>query len=160
VLPFASVAAGEATGAADAATQATLAALHRRGVPVVSPNRVAQVLFRHRAFRWGGVDADTRQALAAEVGAASIVTGVVEAWEVAGDELEPEPEVTLALRLVDAASGRIAWTGARERSGWDGEGPFRLGRVYARGALLEGIVDDLMGPLLSGRPTARKGTLR
>lgn len=143
VVPFAAVSDTEATAAAQTASEIARAVLYRDGVPLVSPNRVAQVLRERRLHAWGGVEDDVREGLAA-AGASAVLVGSVEAWDVAGDGFEPEPKVAVALRLVDAATGRILWTGALERRGWDHQGLFRLGRVYDRGTLTERMIERLI----------------
>jgi hypothetical protein len=42
---------------------------------------------------------------------------VVETYDLGGGESEPEPVVAIALRLLDASTGRIRWTGSSERRG-------------------------------------------
>ena len=159
VVPFAGLAESDATRAAETATEIVRAALDRRGVPALSPNRVAGALRRERVLAWGALDVPVREALA-EAGAALLVTGSVEAWESAGDGLEPEPVVAVALRALDAASGRIVWTGALEGRGWDRQGLFRLGRVYDHGSLGERMIERLVDSMiddLTGPPTAEGG---
>lgn len=147
------------TAAAETATEIVRAALVGRGVTVVSPNRVFRALYGRpgdeAAVGWGAVDAGTRRALREE-GADLVVTGSVERWETSGDGFEPEPVVTVALRAVDAGSGRILWTGARDRRGWDGETVFRLGRVYDHGTLARRTIGGLVERMLeqtAGRTT-------
>ena len=149
VLPFGSVTSAAGTNAAETATEITRSVLWRHGAELVSPSRVAAVLRQRRLNAWGGVDDATRTAVAAATGARWIVTGGVETYEVGGGGGgEPEPRVALALRLIDADSGRIAWMGGREKSGWDGSGPFRLGRVYSRGELAQRLVASMVRHLL------------
>lgn len=159
VVPFSGLAESDATRAAETATEVLRAALVRRGVPVVSPNRVAGALRRERVFAWGALDVPVRRALA-EAGATVLVTGSVEAWETAGDGLEPEPIVAVALRALDAGSGRILWVDALERRGWDRQGVFRLGRIHDHGTLAERMIERLVESMiddLTGGPTAERG---
>ncbi len=144
VVPFAGISDTESTSAAQTVSEIARTVLARDGVALVSPNRVAEVLRERRLHAWGGVEDDVREGLAA-AGAGSILVGSVEAWDVAGDGFEPEPVVALALRLVDAATGRIVWTGALERRGWDHQGLFRLGRIYDRGTLAQRMIEQLIG---------------
>ena len=149
VLPFGSVTSAAGTNAAETATEAVRSLLFHRGAELVSPSRVAAVLRQRRGVAWGGVDTATREALAAATGARWIVTGVVEAYEVGGGGGgEPEPHVALSLRLLATEDGRIAWIGGREKEGWDGAGPFRLGRVYSRGELARRLLDSMLRRLL------------
>jgi TolB-like protein len=147
VVPLAGLAESDATRAAETATEIVRAVLARRGVPVLSPNRVAESLRRERVLAWGALDVPVRDALAA-AGAELLLTGTVEAWEAAGDGFEPEPVVAVALRLLDARSGRILWTGALERRGWDRQGLFRLGRIHDHGTLGERMIDELVETMI------------
>jgi hypothetical protein len=143
VVPFGGSTARRATQNGATVTEATRARLFRAGVPMLSPNRTHGVLRRFQAGRFGGVSAQTRAALHDAGGASTILTGAVEAYEMGGSELEPNPEVAIAMRLVDGASGRILWTDARERTGRDGQGLFSSGRTWTRGSLADEMVDDL-----------------
>jgi len=144
VVPFDGSTPVQATQHAETVTEAAYARLMEDGVPLVSPNSAHEILRRQQGGRWGGVTAEARAALHASSGADAILTGSVETYEVGGAEQEPEPRVAVALRLLDAASGRILWTGSLERSGWDKGGLFRTGRVYSRGALTEQILRSLV----------------
>lgn len=150
VVPFTGTTAWLPTRSAEAATEAARARFLADGVRLVSPNQLFDILRRLQGGRWGGVTAETRAALE-EVGADTILTGTVEAYELGGSEAEPEPRVTVALRLIETTSGRILWTGCEEREGWDRQGLFRRGRVYSRGALAGKILDTLARRLAGER---------
>jgi hypothetical protein len=143
LVPFAGDTTQRATAHGVTLTEAARAAAFRRGVPLTSPNCDRQALRRVRSTRRGAVDATMRQALVEECGADSILTGSVTAYDIGGAELEPEPRVSLDLRLLDARTGRILWLGAAQRRGWDHPGLFRLGRIYSRGALAQQLMDRL-----------------
>jgi TolB-like protein len=155
IVPLSGLAETDATRAAETVTEALRASLQDAGFRVLSPNRVADALHsisgRTRAFAWGALDVPVREALA-EAGAELLLTGSVEAWETAGDGLEPEPVVAVALRAVDARTGRIVWTGALDRRGWDGQGLFRLGRIHDHGTLAARIVARLTAALAAAGP--------
>jgi len=143
VIPFGGSTKYRATLNAETVTEATRARLFREGVRMLSPNEAHGILRRIQGGRFGGVTAETRAALHDVGGADTILTGAVEAYETGGSELEPDPEVIIAMRLLDGATGRILWTDALERTGRDGQGLFASGRVYARGALANDMVGDL-----------------
>lgn len=143
VVPFHATVARRGTLHAETVTEATRARLVATGATVVSPNLSHEILRRHQGGVWGGVTAETRESLRSLAGADTILTGAVESYEVGGSEFEPEPRVAVAMRLLDAATGRILWTGSSERDGWDSQGLFRRGRVYSRGALTAQIVQNL-----------------
>jgi hypothetical protein len=162
VVPFTGTTASQATLSAEAVTEAAQARLFADGVVLVSPNRLHDVLRRLQGGQWGGVTAETRAALATTTAADTILTGAVEAYDIGGGEAEPEPQVAIALRLLDAATGRILWTGSSERSGWDHEGLFGRGRVHSRGALAARVVEALLRRLdredirVAPRPEGRR----
>lgn len=146
LVPLSGLAEADATRAAETATEIVRAALGRRGVQVLSPNRTFEALYVHRGDEplggWGAVDEATRRALR-EAGADLILTGSVERWEHAGDGFEPEPVIAVALRVLDSAGGRIVWTGALDRRGWDRETVFRLGRIWDHGTLAARMIERL-----------------
>jgi TolB-like protein len=148
IVPFASTTRRRAALSAETVTEAARAVAIARGIRTVSPNCASDVLRRQGEIRWGAVDAPTRTALRTNCGADLILTGKVEVYDVGGAQLEPEPRVTVAMRLVDAESGRIVWTGAAEREGWDRSRLFRAGRIHSRGELAERLLDDLTKSLL------------
>lgn len=148
VVPFAGLTPHRPTANAETVTEAARAALLAAGVSLVSPGCANEALGRRRFLRWGGVDAETRRLLRDVCNADSILTGSVERYDVAGAEMEPEPRVALALRLLEAGTGRILWTGASERRGWDHQALFRLGRVHSRGVLTEAMMRSLIRRLV------------
>lgn len=143
IVPFSASTPRRATLNAETVTEAARARLLDDGVDILSPNRSYEILRRLQSGAWGGVEAETRAALRDAGGARTILTGSVETYDVGGSEFEPEPRVTIAMRVLDASTGRILWTGALEREGWDGQGLFALGRVYSRGALAEDMMKTL-----------------
>ena len=144
LLPLTSNIRYEATNAAEAATLALVCVLQQEGADLVSPNQLAAVLRQRRARRWGELNQEVRNAIFEEVGARYILTGAVEAYN-AGLGTEPRPDVAVALRALDAETGRIVWTGALERDGWFRETVFRQGRIYSRGDLLTTLLRKLIG---------------
>ena len=137
IVPFDGLTPRRSAAAAEAVTEATRTALHRLGLRQVAPGCTAEALRRQRGTGGRGVDATSRRALRLACGADLVLTGEVERYERLGAEFDPEPMVAIAARLVDADTGRILWTGAVERSGWDGQGLFRLGRVHSVGTLVK-----------------------
>ncbi len=142
LIPFEADTPRGGLNAAETASEALRAALFRQGVKLLSPNTVSNVLRHQRSLRWGGVTDQVRGELAA-AGADAIVTGSVDAFEVGGGELEPEPHVAIYIRLLSAASGRILWLGGLDQKGWDRPGLFHLGRIYSRGTLTEKLAQRL-----------------
>ena len=154
VIPFDAVEARDPTAAAETVTNLTLAVLHRSGVKVADPAAVEELL-RLRGVRWrGGLDALSRGALRAAVGAELFLTGTVERYDVAGSRLSPDPAMALSARLIDASDGRILWLDGLEWTGRDTAGPFGLGRVHAPGDMAERMMDALVRAWLA--PTSTK----
>jgi len=147
VVPFGGSTKQWATRNAGTVTEAVRAQLFRSGVVLVSPNLSHEILRQQQSGRWEGVTARTWTALHADAGADTILTGEVETYEVGGSEFEPRPRVALAMRLLDARTGRILWTGSLERGGWDGQGLLGLGRIRSRGALTARMTEILAGRL-------------
>ena len=56
----------------------------------------------------------------------------------------PVPAVGAALRLVEVASGRVAWAGAHFRSGEDRETVFGWGRVMSTERLISELAADML----------------
>lgn len=148
VIPLGAAADRAGTNAAETATEALRAVLFRAGFDLASPVHTAEALRELRFTGWGGIDAPSRLALGRALGVDHLITGSVESFEMGGGEEEPEPRVALGLRLLDAATGRIVWTGGGERRGWDAQGPFRTGRTYARGDLAERMIRTAVERLL------------
>jgi len=161
LVPFTGTTEWRATQNAETVTEAARARLLAQGLPLISPNVLQGILRRLQGGAWGGVTAETRAALREQAGAVAILTGSVEAYAISGSGAEPEPYVTVALRVVEATTGRVLWTGSMERRGWDHGGLFRRGRVYSRGELTEQILEKLTarleqdGVLQSGRSGAQ-----
>lgn len=159
LVPLDAVTDHDATNAAETGTEIVRAVLHRNGVDVAPVGCVAGSLRRQTFYTWGSVTAPARRAVAARCGVRWVLTGTVEAFDVSVSALEPDPRVGIALRLLDAETGRIVWTGALEREGHDSEVAFRLGRVRTRAGLGERLVKILIRRLLdevaAGTPTER-----
>ncbi len=143
VVPFTGSTSFQATQNADTVTEAVRARLFADGARLVPPNELSEIIRHLQAGRWGGVTAEARSALVDTAAADTIVTGAVETYDVAGSESEPEPQVAVALRVLDARTGRILWSGSEERTGWDGQRLFRQGRIHSRGALAARVAQTL-----------------
>jgi hypothetical protein len=143
IIPFAGSTKQRATLNAETVTEAVRSQLFKAGVDLVSPNLAYEILRQQQSGRWDGVTAESWTALHTTAGADAILTGEVEIYALGGSEFVPQPRVAVAMRLLDAATGRILWTGALERTGWDGQSLLGLGRVYSRGALTERIMKIL-----------------
>ena len=143
IIPFSGSTRKRPTLNAETVTEAVRSQLFSSGVDLVSPNLSYEVLRQQQSGRRIGVTAESRMTLHTDAGADTILTGEVEAYELGGSEFEPRPRVAIAMRLLEADTGRILWAGELERSGWDGQSLLGLGRVPSRGALTERITEIL-----------------
>ncbi len=143
LVPFTGFVEQDALVVADAATEASRAVLFRRGLDLVEPGCVAEALRLQRAQVWGELAAETRKYLRETCGADRLLTGSVGLWEINGSALEPVPEIALAVRLLEATSGRIVWMSSIEKTGRSSESLFRAGRIYSRGKLLDRLLSKL-----------------
>lgn len=148
IVPFSGVTSRRALASAETATEAARAAILEAGLELCPRYCVDEVMRVLRTNAWGGVDTEVRQALRDSCGAAVVLTGAVERYDVGGGELEPEPHVTVALRLLDAETGHIVWTDALERRGWGRQGLLRLGRIHSRGELTEKMLRTMTARLI------------
>ncbi len=143
LVPFTGFVERDALGVADAATEASRAVLFRKGVDLAAPGCVAEALRLQRAQVWGELAAETRNYLRETCGADRLLTGSVGLWETSGSALEPVPEIALAVRLLEAISGKIVWMSSIEKTGRSSESLFRAGRIYSRGKLLDRLLTKL-----------------
>jgi len=143
IIPFTSTAPQDAFVVATAATEAFRERLLESGRRLAEPGCVRAGLRRRDVVSWGELTAGSREAIRQQCEVERMVTGAVERWESAGGGQTPEPAVAVALRLIDAADGRVLWTGSIEARGWDRPGWFGLRRYYSRGRLLESLLERL-----------------
>lgn len=132
---------------AAAATETIRALLVAAGVPLAEPGCVTTALRGPGGIQWGELSAAVRAELRDACGAARLVTGSVERWEVRGG-ISPEPVVAVAVRLLDAESGRILFVGSLEAGGFDREGWFGRGRIHSRGAQLRNLLERIATRML------------
>jgi len=155
VVPFGALGFAEGVEVAVQATETMRALLGEAGRTLAEPGCVAAALRGPAGVRWGELDRPAREKLRADCAATLLVTGGVERWEIGGSGVAPEPTVAVAVRLLDAASGRILWTGSLEADGWDREGWFGLGRVYSRGRHLRGLLERIVKRMLAAEGAER-----
>ena len=147
LVPLAGLTRKQGTANAATVTEAVRDVSQQLGLQLVSPNVISEILRRQGVLRWGEVTRELRVELASERAVAAILTGAVEIYEVTGSATAPQPRVEISLRLVDAATGNILWSGAIERSGSHRKGPFGAGRVHSRGELAQRVTRELLSNL-------------
>lgn len=100
-------------------------ALGRRGLEVVSEERVERFLAKRRLRYTAGLDAASATAASEDMGVEGVVVTAVEAY-VPG----PPPRFAVTLRLVAAGEdATLLWIDGASRSGDDSPGLFDLGRI-------------------------------
>lgn len=144
LVPLAGLTPKQGTANAATVTEAVRDISQELGLQLVSPNRISEILRRQGVLRWGEADRALREELVSAYAVSAILTGAVEVYEVTGGTTAPEPRVEISLRLVDAATGNILWSGAIERSGSHRKGPFGAGRVHSRGELAQRLTKELL----------------
>lgn len=147
IVPFTVNEVADGIEVAAAATETMRALLVAAGAPLAEPGCVTTALRGPGGIQWGELSAEVRAELRSTCGAARLVTGSVERWEVRGGS-SPEPVVAVAVRLLDAESGRILFVGSLEAGGWDREGWFGRGRVHSRGAHLRNLLERIATRML------------
>ena len=145
VVPFDSVVDRDAAVIGELMTAVALAELHRRGVPLAVPIQVGETMRAQGTLLRGEIDEETLAALFEDAGVWHVFTGTVETYSITGGEdFEPRPHIALNGRLINTRTGEIAWVDGLERHGWDRQGLFRVGRVYAAGTLAERMMESLI----------------
>lgn len=147
IVPFTVNEVEDGLEVAAAATETMRALLAAAGIPLAEPGCVTRALRGPGGIQWGELSAEVRTELRDACGAGRLVTGSVERWEVRGGS-SPEPVVAVAVRLLDAESGRILFVGSLEAGGWDREGWFGRGRVHSRGAHLRHLLERIATRML------------
>ena len=61
------------------------------------------------------------------------------------------------MRLLDASSGHITWTGETEQQGASRANLFRIGRIYSRGALTMKLIENLVVKMGKNTPRLAAG---
>lgn len=112
---------------------------------VVEAAELRAALAAEKVRGLGGLDPAQLAALGKRLGTSLFLRGSVYRYldtGAKGGAVMPEVEVQLA--LVDAAAGRIVWTGANARSGRDYKGLFQLGALRSVVALSDQVFGELV----------------
>jgi len=109
-------------------TQILFDAISGKGcLDLVPPSDVDRILGKYRVRRTDVVDSTVVRALHSDLGAQFVLIGAIIDLTEAGSSASGSCEITVTLRLVEAATGKVVWTCSDARSGTDGEGPFGWG---------------------------------
>lgn len=152
VFPFENLS-GKAD-AGDLMTHVFFAELARRGAwQVIEPGAVDAVLDTLGIRNPASLTGAQLRAAADTLRATQVLMGsVLESGVVRGEDGEL-PAVGASIRLVDAASGTVLWTGLKFRSGDDHETLFGWGRERSAERLASKLARDLIDEMARAAPT-------
>ncbi len=128
--------------------------LLRRGfAQVVEPGQLVASMFALR----GGTpvtnpwSSEELARLGEEMGVQGVFMGAVRDYTMERVGRDSYPLLSLEVRLVDTASGRIVWTGSRTRRGGPGFPIFGFGEVHTMGELTADMSRDILSTLPQGQ---------
>ncbi|MFZ5432233.1 MAG: GNA1162 family protein, partial [Calditrichota bacterium] len=121
-----------------------VAQLMSDGYSLIEPARAQQILYETRCGA-GEISVEAVNVMRRELGADFILTGTVETYSGAfvpdwGDD----PEVSMQVRLIDAAEGTIAWSQTASRRGSQGLVMFGYGATHGLNDLSRQLVRSLV----------------
>lgn len=123
------------------------------GVEIVDAGAVDAALVEEPWLLTDRLPPDLVDSLASALGADVLLVGSVLGFEYRESGGDRIPQLSVALRMVEAPGGRVLWSAVQSRDGADGEWLFGLGRVRSLEQLAENAVEDLLATL----PAARAG---
>ncbi len=142
ILPFSNE--SHAAAAGYAVQNQFVAQLMSDGYSLIEPARAQQILYETRCGA-GEISVEAVNVMRRELGADFILTGTVETYSGAfvpdwGDD----PEVSMQVRLIDAAEGTIAWSQTASRRGSQGLVMFGYGATHGLNDLSRQLVRSLV----------------
>jgi len=124
--------------------------LRRPDVSLAAPGAVEQALTELRIRDTGALTLDQSRALGEKLSSAVLLTGTVNDYKQEADGGRPLPVVSVNLRAVDAATGRVVWACAHTRTGSDSETVFGIGRVTSLPDLTSTVVGEMVSTMPRG----------
>ena len=118
---------------------------------VIDPGEVHAVVLQKRLRLTDRLPLEMLQEIQTALGVRYVMEGTVNAFGMVNDGRETYPSVSVTLRLVRCADGRIVWAGSHARRGDDTESVFGLGRVGTLEQLTQITVSELMKTLHDGK---------
>lgn len=148
VVPFSSLAQDRLAGERVANVFMT-EILNRRIAEVVDPGQFAAAMQKVRggtpfANPWSTADLAK---LGEETGVQGIFLGTIREYEMARSGRDSFPLISLEVRMVDAASGRIVWNSSRTRRGGPSFPLFGWTEVHTLSELSAEMCSDMLGTL-------------
>lgn len=126
--------------------------LHLGLFDVVDPGEVEKVLMELRIRRTYELTREEITALSEKLDIRALLTGSVleygsrESRSAGGTSV---PTVSVVLRMIEAASGRILWAASHSRTGDDAEKVFGVGRVRNQSKLSKTLIKDMLESMRS-----------
>ncbi len=114
---------------------------------VVDPGEVHEMVLRRRLRLTDRLPLESLREIQADIGARYVMAGTVNGFGMVNDGTATYPSVSVTLRLVRCADGRIVWAGSHSRRGDDRESFFGLGRVGTLEQLTQATVSELLESL-------------
>jgi curli biogenesis system outer membrane secretion channel CsgG len=126
--------------------------LHLGLFDVVDPGQVEKVLMELRIRRTSELTREEITALSEKINIRALITGSV--LEYGSKESRSSggasvPTVSVVLRMIEAASGRILWAASHSRTGDDAEKVFGVGRVRNQSKLSKTLIKDMLESMKS-----------
>ena len=118
---------------------------------VVDPGEVHEVVLEKRLRLTDRLPLEMLQEIQTALGTRYVMEGTVNAFGMIDDGGVTYPSVSVTLRIVRCADGRIVWAGSHARRGDDTESVFGLGRVGTLEQLTQVTVSELMETLHDGK---------
>ena len=141
---------------AEIATLSLMAVLDEQGFQVAYPGLVRRIMLESGRLYLGEVTSDLREEIRDQAEVDWILTGTVEEFR-SGGGVNPNPNVALGCRLLDASSGQIVWMDGADRLGTDSETVFNQGRVFSAADLTREIFRSLVAAFSPHTPGGTKG---
>lgn len=128
-------------------TAHVLTHLVRRGFSVIEPGAAQELFLDHQKFPKGGIDLESLELVHTTLGAAYVLTGLVDRFLVRYPEVDLSfPSLRVSGRVIDAASGRIIRAADAGGDG-DREIALGLGRVNSAADLTLSVTSSLLDQL-------------
>lgn len=127
--------------------------LHQGFAQVIEPGVLAAAMVRARggnppANPWSAAELAK---LGEEIGAQGFFMGAVRDYGMERVGRDEFPLVSIQVRLVDAATGRVVWTASQTRRGGPAFPIFGWGEIHTLGELVSKVCRELLDPLPRGQ---------
>lgn len=117
--------------------------LKTRQFVVLDPGLVEQAIIARRIRFTDRMPLESLRALGDELNVTYVLMGTVNDFGFVQDRGESVPTVSVTLRIVTCANGRIVWAASHSRRGDDAESVFGLGRISSLEQLAEVTVREM-----------------